>query len=391
MIYILSLIVVIILSSVLYFFKPTKKNNKHIFNAEYYRGLNYLLNNEEDKAFKIFTALMDVDSSTIETHLALGGLYRKRGEFDKAILIHQNLLSRPTLELELKNQALYELAKDFHFAGLYDRSEKIFKNLAEIKSYKHSALEHLIKIYEVTKDWERAIDLVKSLTNKSVNGHNADSLLAQYYCEISSLYIDQNQIDKSIAITKKSLKTNSSCIRANLQLADCYSSTDIGTSAQYYYSIINQDPRFANLVVNKIINLAKKSNNTSIVLKTLISISQIKDLDFIPDVYLFLYYEDERVLAKQYIERFQNNDSMNNFMVKHTLASSNESILSPPFNELISSYKDVFVNNLHFICSNCGYKTNELNWCCPSCNSWESMVPKSALDLLKDGGANDSK
>ena len=76
-------------------------------------ALNYLLNNEEDKAFKIFAALMDVDSSTIETHLALGGLYRKRGEFDKAILIHQNLLSRPTLEIELKNQALYELAKDF--------------------------------------------------------------------------------------------------------------------------------------------------------------------------------------------------------------------------------------------------------------------------------------
>ena len=87
MIYILSLVIVIILSAVYYFYKPTNKQNKNIFNAEYYRGLNYLLNNEEDKAFKIFTALMDVDSSTIETHLALGGLYRKRGEFDKAILI----------------------------------------------------------------------------------------------------------------------------------------------------------------------------------------------------------------------------------------------------------------------------------------------------------------
>ena len=391
MIYISILIAVIILSSAFYFFRPTKKDNKNIFNAEYYRGLNYLLNNEEDKAFKIFTALMDVDSSTIETHLALGGLYRKRGEFDKAILIHQNLLSRPTLELELKNQALYELAKDFHFAGLYDRSEKIFKNLADVKSYKHSALEHLIKIYEVTKDCERAIDLIKSMTNKNVNGHNAGSLLSQYYCEISSLYINQNQIDKAIAITKKSLKTNSSCIRANLQLAHCYSSADIGTSAQYYYSVINQDARFSNFVVHKIIDLAKKTNNTSIVLKTIISIAQIQDLDFIPDVYLFLYYEDEKVLAKQYIEKFKHNDSMNNFMIKHTLASSDESLLTPPFNELISSYKDVFVNNLYFICSNCGYKTNELNWCCPSCNSWESMVPKSALDLLKDGGANDSK
>ena len=89
--------IMVIAISLAYYYKPKNKITKNIFNAEYYRGLNYLLNNEEDKAFKIFAALMDVDSSTIETHLALGGLYRKRGEFDKAILIHQNLLSRPTL------------------------------------------------------------------------------------------------------------------------------------------------------------------------------------------------------------------------------------------------------------------------------------------------------
>ena len=158
---------------------------------------------------------MDVDSSTIETHLALGGLYRKRGEFDKAILIHQNLLSRPTLEIELKNQALYELAKDFYNAGLYDRSEKIFKNISSIKNYKKSSLEHLIKIYEASKDWERAIDLIKTIGDIKVNGHDKEILLAQYYCEISSLYIHQNQIEKSIAITKKALKMNPNCVRAN--------------------------------------------------------------------------------------------------------------------------------------------------------------------------------
>ena len=85
MVYIIIAILVILISSAFVYFKPKETQTKNIFNAEYYRGLNYLLNNEEDKAFKIFTALMDVDSSTIETHLALGGLYRKRGEFDKAI------------------------------------------------------------------------------------------------------------------------------------------------------------------------------------------------------------------------------------------------------------------------------------------------------------------
>ena len=149
---------------------------------------------------------MDVDSSTIETHLALGGLYRKRGEFDKAILIHQNLLSRPTLESELKNQALYELARDFYSAGLYDRSEKIFNSLSEIKNYKNSCLEQLLKIYEVTKDWEKAINLIKSVNYSKMNKQNTELLLSQYYCEISKNYIQENQLEKAIAISKKALK-----------------------------------------------------------------------------------------------------------------------------------------------------------------------------------------
>jgi len=391
MIYILSLVIVIILSAVYYFYKPTNKKNKNIFNAEYYRGLNYLLNNEEDKAFKIFTALMDVDSSTIETHLALGGLYRKRGEFDKAILIHQNLLSRPTLETELKNQALYELAKDFYNAGLYDRSEKIFKNISDIKNYKKSSLEYLIKIYEASKDWERAIDLIKTIGDIKVNGHEKEILLAQYYCEISSLYIHQNQIEKSIAITKKALKMNPKCVRANMQLADCYSKNDIGTSCQYLNTIIDQDNKFSSLVTNKIITLAKQINNMSVIMRSIVSISNLKDINFLPEVYLFLYYEDEKTLAQQYIDKFEDNNLINKFIITHTLLSSNDNMMTPQIKNLITSYNEIFSHKHFFVCNNCGYKSNELNWLCPSCNSWETIYPKSAIDLLREGGASESR
>jgi lipopolysaccharide biosynthesis regulator YciM len=391
MIYILSFVIVIILSAVYYFYKPTNKKNKNIFNAEYYRGLNYLLNNEEDKAFKIFTALMDVDSSTIETHLALGGLYRKRGEFDKAILIHQNLLSRPTLELELKNQALYELAKDFYNAGLYDRSEKIFKNISDIKNYKKSSLEYLIKIYEASKDWERAIDLIKTIGDIKVNNHDKEALLAQYYCEISSIYMNQNQIEKSIAITKKALKTNPMCVRANIQLAECYSKNDIGRSCQYLNAIIDQDNSFSSFIINKIISLAKTINNTSIIMKFIMSASQLKELSFLPEVYLFLYYEDEKNLAQQYIDKFKGDNLINKFIIAHTLISSSENIMTPDIKNLLSSYNEIFSNKHFFICNNCGYKSNELNWLCPSCNSWETFYPKSTIDLLKEGGVSDKK
>ena len=386
MTYTLIVIAVIILSSAYFYYSPKPKTTKNIFNAEYYRGLNYLLNNEEDKAFKIFAALMDVDSSTIETHLALGGLYRKRGEFDKAILIHQNLLSRPTLEIELKNQALYELAKDFHSAGVYDRSEKIFKNLSEIKSYRQSCLEHLLKIYEVTKDWEKAIELVKSMDSVLVNNQKTLSLLAQYYCEISDIYNKQNQIEKAIAISKKALKTNSECIRANYQLAKYYSRNDIGISVQYYYSIILQNKNFGKYIIGKIISLAKEIRNSGMILKTLTAASKIKDMTFIPDIYFFILYEKDKETAMNYINSFDRGDLVNNFIITHTLASTEDKTnVDSVVHELVNSYKNIFSSHYCFICNNCGYKSNELNWICPSCNTWETIIPKSEIETIEDG------
>tara|TARA_B100000767_G_scaffold32520_1_gene27764 strand:+ start:315 stop:1487 length:1173 start_codon:yes stop_codon:yes gene_type:complete len=390
MIYAFIIITVIILSSAYLYYKPKPKTTKNIFNAEYYRGLNYLLNNEEDKAFKIFAALMDVDSSTIETHLALGGLYRKRGEFDKAILIHQNLLSRPTLEIELKNQALYELAKDFHSAGLYDRSEKIFKNLSEIKSYKESCLEHLLKIYEVTKDWEKAIELVKSMDTIFINNQETSPLLAQYYCEISDLYNNQNQTEKAIAISKKALKTNPECIRANYQLAKYYSRNDIRISVQYYYSIIIQNKNFGQYIVGQIISLAKELKNSGMILKILTTVSEIKDMPFIPDIYFFLLYEKDKDAAMAYINFFDRADLVNNFIIAHTLASTEEQTDADSIiYDLVNSYKNIFSSRHCFICNNCGYKSNELNWICPSCNTWETIVPKSVVDIMEDGRSSE--
>ena len=138
------IIIVISIIIIVYFFNKTSTNENSInntYSTEYYRGLNYLLNNEDEKALKIFTDLIDVDSSTIETHLALGGVYRRRGEFDKAILIHQNLLSRPNLDKSIKNQSLYDYLK-ISSAGLYDKSEKILLNLKDNKSYKDSCNEY---------------------------------------------------------------------------------------------------------------------------------------------------------------------------------------------------------------------------------------------------------
>ncbi|MBH44119.1 MAG: hypothetical protein CMD88_01495 [Gammaproteobacteria bacterium] len=380
---IIVLLVIFLLSIGYIFRKPEIKKTKTVFNAEYYRGLNYLLSNEEDKALKIFTALIEVDSSTIETHLALGGLYRRRGEFDKAILIHQNLLSRPTLEQELKNQANYELARDFFSAGLYDRSEKIFKDLSENKTYRQSSLEYLLLIYELMKDWDKAIDFAKSLGVEKYNGTSVDALVAQYHCEKSDMYLSASEIDRAIAISKKALKINPKCIRANIQLAENNINNDMQLSIEYYLEIIQQDIRFGFFVITKILDIAKKLDDQNFTNNIIDKITQNTQLGFLPEIYIYLHHQNNQESAEFYASKYDKHNDVNRFIVSLTkmqLLSSDEE--TPLTSKISESFNQLSTNHLGYICSNCGYKSKTLNWNCPSCNKWESIVPNSLIDIL---------
>src|SRR5690242_4385196 len=124
---------------------------------DYLVGLNFLLNEETDKAVDIFVKMLEVDSDTVETHLAVGKLFRRRGEVDRAIRIHQNLIARPQLEKVYREQSLYELGQDYLSAGMLDRAERIFLELVSAKSHSAQALRTLIDIYEQEKDWENAV------------------------------------------------------------------------------------------------------------------------------------------------------------------------------------------------------------------------------------------
>ena len=124
-------------------------------NIDYLKGLNFLLNEQTDQALEHFLAMVRVDDKTIETHFALGSLFRRRGEVDRAIRIHQNIIARPDLASEQRDQALFSLAKDYLHAGLLDRAEKLFSRLAQGSRYEVQALESLCRIYEQEKEWEK--------------------------------------------------------------------------------------------------------------------------------------------------------------------------------------------------------------------------------------------
>jgi lipopolysaccharide biosynthesis regulator YciM len=124
----------------------------------YFRGLNHLLNEEPDKAIDAFVEMLEVDSDTVETHLALGNLFRRRGEVERAIRIHQNLIARPALTREQRAQALLELGQDYMRAGLLDRAENLFRELKDTRLHVRQALKNLLVIYEKERDWQACLD-----------------------------------------------------------------------------------------------------------------------------------------------------------------------------------------------------------------------------------------
>jgi len=169
--------------------------------SDYFKGINYLLNEQPDKAIEVFIKVLEVDQETVETHLALGNLYRRRGEVDRAIRIHQNLVARNTLSPEQRYEALLELGQDYLSAGLLDRAENLFKELAEASHYRVQALRQLIDIYEQEKDWDQAISCARQL--ERATGNQLGPVIAHYQCEQAEQLRERKEYKSALKLLGK--------------------------------------------------------------------------------------------------------------------------------------------------------------------------------------------
>jgi len=185
-----------------------------ILGPEYIKGLNYLLNEQQDKAIDVFIRMLEVNSDTVETHLALGNLFRKRGEVDRAIRIHQNLIARSSLSSEQRNDALLELGEDYMKAGLFDRAEGLFSELIDNNVHLSSALPLLLDIYQQEKDWYSAIRIADQMG--IVGGQPSRSIIAQFYCELAENARARDNTDEANKLLEKASEFDPYCARARL-------------------------------------------------------------------------------------------------------------------------------------------------------------------------------
>lgn len=343
---------------------------------DYYRGINYLLNEEQDKALDVFLRLVEADSETIETHFALGGLFRRRGEVERAIRIHQNLLARPNLEAPQRSIALMELAKDYMHAGLLDRAESLLLDVVKHPGQQAEALEHLLTIYQREHDWEKAVHTAQKMGG--ANDTYVRRVVAHCFCELAVAANRNRQRHKAVEALQSALLSDPRSVRANILLGDlAFEEHQYLKAYRYYIRIFELDEEYVPEVLESIVKCIEHGVSSN---------------EF--DGHIKLYAEKPRRSALlpgliQYFSKSKNRRSLREYAREQirktpTLPGIKEWLQL----ELGDDDVDVeqlkqlpeLINHLlsywpRYRCRQCGYQSTILNWQCPACKSWSTTKP----------------
>ena len=360
----------------------TRKKMQPKFHRKYLAGLNYLLNEQPDKAVDLFTKLIEVDSETIETHLALGNLFRRRGEVDRAIRIHQNLVAKPKLERQYKSQAVYALASDYMSAGVLDRAEGLFKELVDQGEHKQASFKALTYIYQQEKDWHQAITVAQKLAASTENNMRPE--LAHYHCELAEIALKEKDEVQALKYARRALTIHHQCVRASLFLSEvALSQHNEKLAIRQLQRILTQNPDWFLLAV-PMLESAYLSLNKSHEL-----IAYLHDvLDEFPHMPLIVTlselirkHQGDQAALSFVSEHVKENPSLVGIrdllhlqlLNKHEDAREDLSILHTLTDRLVHDK-----SNYH--CVNCGYDGNTLHWQCPSCKQWDTNKPAYLVD-----------
>ncbi|MDX2507857.1 MAG: lipopolysaccharide assembly protein LapB [Gammaproteobacteria bacterium] len=350
--------------------------------SDYFKGLNYLLNEQTDKAINVFVGMLEVGEETVDTHIALGNLYRQRGEVEQAIKIHQNVIAKPSLSLSKRNDALYELARDFMHAGLLDRAENLFQELIQKQSRVPSALKYLLSIYQQEHDWEAAIITAKKL--ESASNKSYSSQVAHFYCELAVLRRKKGNTKEALELVKKALGTDKQSVRASIlegeierELGNCKAAT------RAYRRVEQQDPLLISEVLESLLQCYKELDNSK-EMKTYLE-HTLKKYGGITSI--LLYAEQirqttgDKSAAFFIVESLRKKPSIRglNHLIEISLdftkgtAHDNLLILQEITNKLLE-------NKPVYQCTQCGFNGKSMFWHCPSCKSWSSIKPIQGIE-----------
>ena len=340
----------------------------------YFQGLNFLLNEQPDRAIEAFVDAVKVDPQTVELHFALGSLFRRRGETERAIRMHQSLVDRDDLASDLKLQALAELGQDYLKAGLLDRAEEVYTKLRGT-ALDEEAKRNLLEIFQLEKDWAKAIKIAEELPDIATHKE-----IAEYHCELAAAEMMRARPEAAAEYLRLALERNRKCVRASLLLGDMAAGQERYDDAiTSWQRIEQQDPAYLALVAQRLLEAFRKQDRRDAGLLLLRGyLERYPSLDLL-DVVFQLVLESEGVDAAYALVRdeLKRNPTLLGFdkLIEARL------LIAPPEArgdlELAKSIVQGYTRRLaRYRCDNCGFKARQFYWRCPACGGWETYSPK---------------
>ncbi len=342
----------------------------------YFRGLNYLLNEQPDKAIELFLHIADLDKETFETQVALGHLFRRRGEVDRAIRLHQALVQRPDLNDSQKVQALLALGEDYMRSGLLDRAETVFSDLARIDQRAPQALRHLIGIYQSERDWEKAIENARRY--EAATGEPMGKLIAQFECELADRQRAAGDIDAARASIARAYAADSTSVRAGISEGrlEAEAGNPVG-AVRAFERAARHDPDYLPVILPSLLESYDKVGERTGARAFLAEMSEhYRGISPVLALTKMVEAEEGVGAARRYLgQQLKDRPSVRGEAALIDLTLAEKADAEATLHDLKHITDQLLVRNPSYRCSRCGFGARSHHWQCPSCKEWGTVKP----------------
>lgn len=347
----------------------------------YFRGLNYLLNEQPDKAIDAFIEVVKLDPETIDLHFALGNLFRRRGEVDRAVRIHTHLLNRADLPSRSRAEALAELGQDFLKGGLLDRAEETFTRLLDEPRHRVDALRALLRIYAMEREWGKAIDTARRLEREA--GESGHAQVAHFHCEAAEQALAKKDVDDAQRHLEQALKINRKSVRAAILAGDLAARRDDATEAIARWTQVEEfSPEHLPLVAARLADAMDAAGQRVEALNFLRrSLLDHPSIDLLDIAHARVAAWEGAAAAEALLrEELQRHPSLLGF--ERLLAARSAAGFGDAQLEQLRTLIQAQTRKLaRYRCSKCGFRAREFHWQCPGCSSWDSYPPRRIEEL----------
>jgi lipopolysaccharide biosynthesis regulator YciM len=348
--------------------------------ADYIRGLNLVLNRKTDEALELFVRMAEVDDETLETHFALGHLFRRRGEVDRAIRVHQNLLARPNLSEDQRDQALFALGEDYLGAGLFDRAEKLFGDLSDSPSHGEPAQQHLLSIYEREQDWKRALEVSRKLDSRVDDSER----IAHYQCELAEKARREGDLTQARAYLKPISRGRQGSNRGILiRAAIATEEEDFDTAVRLFHRVLETDGYLIAEILHSLVDSHRRRDSLP-ELQDFLSKLMLANASLEADIAVAAILSnmlDEPVLYSAVEAFILHNDTLSSLVDLAHLTSLDTEPRRAVVTRIAGGLRRLAMGSARYRCIQCGYSTRRFIWNCPGCKAWETVRPVNRIQF----------